>query len=78
MLVDIYQSSTSTTRFIAVPTGNPVAFANVPGEPDMVDPQLFLQGTDLTVSNYFVGLDAATVVKQVADHGFALFTASVR
>lgn len=78
MLVDVYQSSTTATRFIAVPTGNPVAYANVPAEPGMVDPQLFLQGTDLASSNYFAGLDAAAVVRQVADHGFAVFTASVR
>ena len=78
MLVDVYQSSTTATRFLAVPTGNPVAYASVPPEPAMVDPQLFLQGTDLALSNYFIGLDAAAVMKQVADQGFAAFTATVR
>lgn len=78
MLVDIYQSSTNATRFLAVPTGNPIAFAKVPSEPGMVDPQLFLQGTDLNANNYFTGLDAPVVLKQVADHGYALFTAGVR
>jgi hypothetical protein len=78
MLVDIYQSSTNAQRFVAVPTGNQVAFANVPSDPELVDPQLFLQGTDLVSSNYFIGLDEAVILKQVADHGFALFTASVR
>lgn len=78
MLVDIYQSSTDAKRFVAVPTGNQGAFARVPGEPGMVDPQLFMQGTDLVSGNYFVGLDAHAVLRQVADQGFASFTAAVR
>jgi len=78
MLVDIYQSSTDARRFFAVPTGNQVAFARVPSEPGMVDPQLFLQGADLASSNQFIGLDAPAVLRQVADQGFASFTASLR
>jgi hypothetical protein len=78
MLVDVYQSSTDASRFVAVPTGNPVAFAHVPSEPGLVDPQLFLQGADLASGSCFVGLDAQVVLKQVNDQGFASFTASLR
>ncbi len=78
MLVDIYQSSASNGWFVAVPTGNQIAFARVPSKPELVDPQLFLQGTDLVSGNYFVGLDAAAVLKQVADQGYAFFEAGVR
>ncbi|WP_114240740.1 hypothetical protein [Dyella sp. C9] len=78
MLVDIYQSSTHARRFAAVQTGNPVAFSKVSNESDFIDAQLVLQGIDLASGTYFVGLDAAPIVQQVADKGFALFTASMR
>nr|WP_199042079.1 hypothetical protein [Dyella sp. ASV24] len=78
MLVDVYQSSTDAAWFVAVATGNPLAFARVPSDPVLVDPQLFLQGADLASSNEFIGLDTAAVVQQVADKGFALFKAGLR
>ncbi|MDR3447521.1 hypothetical protein [Dyella sp.] len=78
MLVDVYQSSTDAAWFVAVATGNPVAFASIPSDPVLVDPQLFLQGADLASSNEFIGLDTAAVVKQVEDKGFALFKSHLR
>lgn len=78
MLLDIYQSSADAEWFVAVPTGNPLAFSRVPSEPALVDPQLLLQGTDLGSSNIFIGLDAVSVLTQVTDKGFALFRASLR
>ncbi|RAO77263.1 hypothetical protein [Dyella jiangningensis] len=77
MLLDVYRSGVNQTCFLAIPAGRLLASATIPKGPDYAGLALHLQGVDLTTSDYFHGLEAQTVLRQVADHGYATFRASV-
>ncbi|MDG2538216.1 hypothetical protein P5Y53_11125 [Dyella jiangningensis] len=76
MLLDIYRSGVNQACFLAIPAGRPLASATIPAGPDYADLALHLQGADLLSGVELKGLDADQVLKQVADVGYAVFTAS--
>jgi len=79
VIVDIYESITCTSQFLAIEAGaDPSSLdADVLGDSDLDNLRLFKMGVSLVPGWQLIGLDPDDIMDQVNAKGYATFTAKV-
>lgn len=78
MLVDIYKSNSDPQKYLSLPAGTDIrtfSFAELDADYGKVSP--FKKGVEVDPAIPHAGFNNATIVEDIADHGFSAHTAEI-